>query len=766
MTDGGDTDDIYSSFESTFQHSRGANVFAAAKAAPVPRLLQTAAREQSRPMTAVVAAGFSSTVKSSSLTELSHLSGMPTEKQDDSPEAQAKRLEHQVTKLIGEAACSSAAADHSTALSKVREAVRREKQLRRIREAHNQRDQISPDLTVCVWFHLGMAQQAAGQLDAALSTYERIVRSVHQQTAASVRLNMGAIHFHQGKYASAIKMYRMALDQTPPEFSSLRQRIVRALSLATVKLGRWQDAVDAIEDTSDEKTGFDALFTLVICHYALGNQRAMLAVFGRLLDASVLSSPDAQHGGGILDFPEEDAPAPGLLDDEQQGEEDRLLLDDLARSQASQARSQRVRILQASRLLAPVVCWSEAAGYDRISEVLERRGHSDLSRQLQMSKALSLLRRREFEAAAAALEAIGRTDGVDGSQEDVRGVSTNMSFIAFVQGDTEAALMHAKRGVEADRFDSYALVNLGNAYAHQGNWTKAMEHYREASRVNADCLQALYNLGLAHTRTNGWEEALGFFQRCGVRLPRCREVLYMIGECQFKLDRVPDAISSFHQLLTLIPTDPGVLSRLGQLHAAQGDHSQAFHHFKEADRLLPTNLNVLSWLGAHYVRSELFEQGRACFLRAAEADPLNPRWRLMDAACLRKTGQLQEATDAYQAVLKDFPDNEEALSFLAKLLAKRGLPDEAATYTARLQAVRKAARGNPGSGLSSTIQDGKGQQTHEPGTQTLPSRSRQRGAGRGHSNRRSRSHLPAKPATPQEESDDPFGDEDVAGELL
>lgn len=51
---------------------------------------------------------------------------------------------------------------------------------------------------------------------------------------------MGNIYYKQQKYSIAIKMYRMALDQTPNAYKETRYRIMRNIGSAFMRLGQYQ----------------------------------------------------------------------------------------------------------------------------------------------------------------------------------------------------------------------------------------------------------------------------------------------------------------------------------------------------------------------------------------------------------------------------------------------------------------------------------------------------------------------------------------------
>lgn len=55
-----------------------------------------------------------------------------------------------------------------------------------------------------------------------------------------MRINMGNIYFEQQKYPAAIKMYRMALDQVALTSRSVRNRILRNIGVAFMRVGQYQ----------------------------------------------------------------------------------------------------------------------------------------------------------------------------------------------------------------------------------------------------------------------------------------------------------------------------------------------------------------------------------------------------------------------------------------------------------------------------------------------------------------------------------------------
>lgn len=83
------------------------------------------------------------------------------------------------------------------------------------------------------------------------------------------------------------------------------------------------------------------------------------------------------------------------------------------------------------------------------------------------------------------------------------------------------------------------------------------------------------------------------------------------------------------------------------------------------------------------------EKALTYFEKAVELAPDEARWRLLVAACLRRTGQFHKALTEYQDIHNKFPDNIECLKFLIRLCSDLGLK-EAQTYAAELKKAEKA----------------------------------------------------------------------------
>ena len=98
-----------------------------------------------------------------------------------------------------------------------------------------------------------------------------------------LRVNMGNICVEQSKYAKAIKMYRMALDQIPDVHKGVRFRILRNIGTVFVKMGQYADAITSFEHIMEEKADFKTGNFLIILYYCTDISGALLFAIVHIL---------------------------------------------------------------------------------------------------------------------------------------------------------------------------------------------------------------------------------------------------------------------------------------------------------------------------------------------------------------------------------------------------------------------------------------------------------------------------------------------------
>ncbi|KAM4795326.1 intraflagellar transport protein 88 homolog isoform 2-T2 [Rhinophrynus dorsalis] len=627
-----------------------------------------------RPMTAVRAAGFSkAAIRGSTFDPLGQSRGPapPLEtKDEDTPEEKLRQMEKKVNELIEESCIANSRGDLKQALEKAKEAGRKERVLVRLREQVVSPENINLDLTYSVLLNLASQYSANEMYAEALNTYQVIVKNKMFNHAGRLKVNMANIYLKQRNYSKAIKFYRMALDQIPGVHKEMRIKIMQNIGVTFVKTGHYADAINSFEHIMSESPNLKAGFNLILCYFAIGDREKMKKAFQKLIDVPLriddedkyISSGDDPHTNLVIEAIKNDS------------------LHQMERERKALAEKY---IMTAAKLIAPAIESSFADGYDWCVEVVKASPYVELANDLEINKAITYLRQKDFTQAVETLKMFEKKDSRVKSA-----AATNLSFLYFLENEYTQADLYADLAVASDRYNPSALTNKGNAVFIIGDYEKAAEYYKEALRNDSSCTEALYNLGLTHKKLNRLEEALDCFLKLHAILRNSAQVLSQIANLYEMLEDPNQAIEWLMQLISVIPTDSQALAKLGELYDIEGDKSQAFQYYYESYRYFPSNIEVIEWLGAYYIDTQFCEKAIQYFERAALIQPTQVKWQLMVASCYRRSGNYQKALDTYKEIHRRFPDNVECLRFLVRLCTDIGLK-EVQEYATKLKKAEK-----------------------------------------------------------------------------
>ncbi|OMJ89911.1 hypothetical protein SteCoe_7798 [Stentor coeruleus] len=603
---------------------------------------------QERPVTSNRGAGFPSSSSGKKGFESKPGSSINTNTQkpsEEPPEIQFKKLEKEISLLLNKSAETKLEGNFSGSLSLAKEAVSKEKKLRNLKEDAGAADQINIDLTYAACVNLGIQYQANGMFEEALNTYSLVVRNKDYPLSGRLRVNMGNIYHTQEKYSSAIKMYRMALDQMQNIGKHMKFQIMRNIANGFVKMGQFHEAIENYENIMQGEPDHRAAYNLIICYYALGDTEKMKKTFIMLLSIEIIGTQD---------------------DDEEDGD-NKGPNDPLSEYIKEKRREAFKYIIDAAKLIAPIIEKDWIIGYEAIAEALRNSEYSVLESEIGILKAEQYIKIKDYDKAIEVFKSFEKKD-----QSLMARAATNISFLYFIEKDYKNAEKYSDIAIKTDRYNAKALVNKGNCLYIRGEYETSKEFFLEAIGVEADCVEAIYNLGLVNRKMEVDLEALQAFEKLQTIMANAPEVMFQIASIYENARNFKQAIKWYNLLLTALPTDPGVLQKIGFLYSQLNDENQAFHYYMESYRHLPINIEAISWLGVFYVKSELYEKACSFFERASQIQYSEPKWKIMVASCYRRMGNDNKAIDLYKKIHEDFPDNIDCLQYLVSHLKGTG----------------------------------------------------------------------------------------------
>jgi len=541
--------------------------------------------------------------------------------QENTAEEIIKQMEKEIHQLLEQSAQLSVK-EPFLALEKAKEAAMKDTILSKHREDSSQ----GYDLTFASRFHLAVTYEKNGMLLDAIETYSFLLKQKRYEVwAVRIRSNMGNLYYLQQNYTDAVKMYRMALDQTTPDEKPLRFHIHRTIGNILVEIGKLRDAIldyEAVSMSTD--ADIETCFNLLLCYAHIGDVEKTKMIFLKMLTISNTSKKDkpltsqSEHAARTASAEERKL----HHEQEKSGKDIVTLLFIVARLVCSMDHGEDWKI-----------------GYQWVHEQLIEK-YYDMSQQIEMEQALQHLRQNEFESAIKILKSFESKD------VDMRAmVATNLSFVYSLEGNLAVADEYADIALTSNRFNPNALVNKGNNLYITEKYSEAKELYLEAIGVDSTNFEAIYNLGLANKRLGLTSEAVQAFEKLHSIITNDPRVLHHVASLYEHNGDLSSAIKWFNVLSACLPNDPGVLFRVGNLCAEEdGDHTRCLHYCLESYELFPS-LDVVTWLAIWFVKHEMYEKSVHFFRRASQIQPSEIKWNDMIASCLKQMGTGNDAFD-------------------------------------------------------------------------------------------------------------------------
>jgi protein O-mannosyl-transferase len=208
--------------------------------------------------------------------------------------------------------------------------------------------------------------------------------------------------------------------------------------------------------------------------------------------------------------------------------------------------------------------------------------------------------------------------------------------------DSETLWTHAVAG----RPSSLGHFKLGVTLEHRGNFTKAIENFEAALRINPDYADAHSALGFAFAIQGRLREAFEQFNYALRLRPRLATAHTGLGLLLARQDNLSEAADHFHRALDSDPRDAQAHTNLGLILKKWGQWGEAATHFRQAAQIDPDS---------------------------EQAQRAQREWGL----ALAEQGELSEATIHLRAAVRIDPRDARAHQSLGEVLLRQGRADEA-----------------------------------------------------------------------------------------
>jgi tetratricopeptide (TPR) repeat protein len=163
--------------------------------------------------------------------------------------------------------------------------------------------------------------------------------------------------------------------------------------------------------------------------------------------------------------------------------------------------------------------------------------------------------------------------------------------------------------------------NLGIALAEIGQADEAIEHYRQALRINPGYASAHTNLGIELYRRGKVDEAFDHYAKALKINPDFENAHMQLGIALAGIGRIPEAIDHYAAILRINPASSEAHNNLGNIFLKQGRMEAATRHYSRAIKINPNYAAAYNNMGAAMIQLGRLNRAIVLFKEAVRIDP-------------------------------------------------------------------------------------------------------------------------------------------------
>ncbi len=164
----------------------------------------------------------------------------------------------------------------------------------------------------------------------------------------------------------------------------------------------------------------------------------------------------------------------------------------------------------------------------------------------------------------------------------------------FLTSETRAPRTSLERDMDSyqrilakDSKDWFAHLGLGQIYYQMGSYSKAINEFKEAAKLNPKGGEPLMNLALTYRKTGKTDRAIKELKNAIKVEPSLEPAVFELGRTYYDQKKYEEAKEYFEKSLTLYYESSDTHLHLGKVYAALGNNDSAEHEFNEALKYYP-----------------------------------------------------------------------------------------------------------------------------------------------------------------------------------
>jgi tetratricopeptide (TPR) repeat protein len=271
-------------------------------------------------------------------------------------------------------------------------------------------------------------------------------------------------------------------------------------------------------------------------------------------------------------------------------------------------------------------------------------------------------------------------------------------FVYMEQGNFDAALADAEKGLALVPNDFNFLNAIGSIQYARKNYPAALEAYKKAATVSSNPGDVYYNIARVNLGLNDAQAQAAAAQTAldkGTTYPG--ETFFLLGDAHYKLKNNPAAIDAYKRTLGVKKDIYQVYQNLAELYKTESRWNEAIETLRSGLAQYPLDGNFYTELGLLYSLAGRPEEAVAASRSGVQALPDQAPGYTNLCRALNETKDYRGAVDACNNSLRIRPNDGETYFYLGNAYALMDRPTEATrAYSNAVKGLVEATNKNPG----------------------------------------------------------------------
>ena len=259
--------------------------------------------------------------------------------------------------------------------------------------------------------------------------------------------------------------------------------------------------------------------------------------------------------------------------------------------------------------------------------------------------------------------------------------------------DFPAAEQFSKKAIQLEPQNPTIYKYLANGYSINGKFTKAIENYKKALKIQPDDMstqqqfaKCYVGYGVYLRDQKKWDEAIDAYKQARkldptleIAATNIADAIWQKANAYRAEGNIDAAIEAYLELKKIHPDEPDIHALLGDLYLKKGQYQLALttfhkvHKHKPDDKQAQHNLiAVYQQYAQHLTRTKNYTTAVAQLEKAVSLFPDDINLRLNLSQAYQHTSQFDKAKTQLELMLTNHPEHPQATAALFNMQLKRG----------------------------------------------------------------------------------------------